>query len=159
MSTLTDFTNNLNNCRKILLSAASSFLHASCDAEDVVQKASIILWNKYDTFDKTTDFVKWAYTVVILVARNTQKSTRVDPVLQNQELYDELSAQWKVEENSNTHRRLDAVLEKLNAAEKALLEAVYIDGISIEDYASMQGKPRQTLYNQLCEIKKRIRHE
>jgi hypothetical protein len=115
------------------------------------------MWNKYNTFDKNTDFVKWAYTIVALVARNANRSMLAAPVVQDQELYDIRSESWKTEQDHNTHLKLEETLEKLDSDERALLEAVYIDGERIDEYARVQGKPRQTVYNQLCEIKKRIK--
>lgn len=162
MSTEEEFTNNLKGCRNLLLSVAINKKASQYyqEAEDVVQAASIIMWKKYNTFDPATDFKLWAYAFVVNVLKNKTRACLRNPVEQDQQLYDAAAEElYSSEADDNAKALVESLLAQLDEEERKLLQAVYVDGDSIEAWAKAHGKHKQTVYNQLYLLKNRLKKQ
>jgi RNA polymerase sigma-70 factor (ECF subfamily) len=152
-----EFTNNLLSCKRALLSLALNKVRRHEDAEDVVQRASVIMWNKYDLFDNSTNFVKWACNIVALEANNIYRSLVRRPTIQDQELYERLAETCEDESEKTDQDSIAETLGMLDADERELLTLAYLDSARLDEYAEKKGKSKQTIYNKLCLLKKRVR--
>ena len=54
---------------------ASRMLGNRHDAEDVLQRASVVMWKRFGTFESGTDFVAWATTIAFYEVKNFQRVT------------------------------------------------------------------------------------
>src|SRR4051794_20532939 len=68
-----EFVRLLNSSHRQLLGYLLSILGNRHDAEDVLQRTSITLWRKFETFERGSNFAAWASTVAFYEARNFQR--------------------------------------------------------------------------------------
>jgi RNA polymerase sigma-70 factor (ECF subfamily) len=153
-----EFEENLSSNRRSLISFILNKVRRTMDAEDVLQRASVIMWNKYDTFDSTTNFMSWACTIASFEVKNYMRSFFRCPVAFNSEVYDVISllqiAEDKVE--NDIHDKLRLALTSLDEESKNLLIQVYVNGEEIKDLAKKAKKSPQTYYNKLTTLKKTL---
>src|SRR5262245_57327331 len=128
------------------------------DAEDVFQRTSLILWQKFDQWQPGTDFLAWACGVAFYEARNFIRVASRDRLRFSDALLDTLA-----KERAATLRRRDErvaalqeCLQKLGRNERELLEKAYVDEESIRELARRDGQAAQTLYNRLNLVRKRL---
>jgi len=128
------------------------------DAEDILQRASMTMWNKYDTFDSTTNFMSWACTIALYESRNCYRSFIRCPISFNSEVYDDISLKQIVEDRQDNqiHDKLYDALSELDEESRNLLIGVYVNGEEAKDLAKKAGKSPQTYYNKLNIAKKKI---
>jgi RNA polymerase sigma factor (sigma-70 family) len=70
-----EFVRLLNGAHALLLRYVTSLVANRHDAEDVMQRASVVMWKRFGTFESGTDFVAWATTVAFYEVRNFQRVT------------------------------------------------------------------------------------
>ncbi|HVE39283.1 MAG TPA: sigma-70 family RNA polymerase sigma factor [Planctomycetota bacterium] len=128
------------------------------DAEDVFQRTSLVLWQKFDQWEPGSDFLAWACSVAFYEARNFIRVASRDRLRFGEALLESLAK----ERAASLRRRDDRVaalqecLKKLDHAERELLQRAYVDQESIRELARRDGQAAQTLYNRLNLIRKRL---
>jgi RNA polymerase sigma-70 factor (ECF subfamily) len=128
------------------------------DAEDVFQRTSLVLWQKFDRWEPGSDFLSWACSVAFYEARNFIRVASRDRLRFGEALLESLAK----ERAESLRRRDDRVaalqdcLKKLDQAERELLRRAYVDEESIRELARRDGQAAQTLYNRLNLIRKRL---
>ncbi|MFM7292585.1 MAG: sigma factor, partial [Planctomycetia bacterium] len=105
-----------------LLGYLLSLLGRRHDAEDVLQKASLTMWRKFDAFEPGTDFLAWATTICFYEARNFQRLAARSPHCFEESLLALLAA-------------LEQCLEELPGKDRELLDSVYVHGVPIAELA------------------------
>ena len=139
-----------------LLGYLISMLGRREDAEDVLQRASVILWRRFDSFTPGTDFLAWASTVCFYEAKNFQRMAARSKVVFSDALL-EVLANERVADLSAQDARIDALhdcLAKVDESGRRLLEAAYLDRSNIALIASQLGRAPQTLYNKLNTLRR-----
>jgi RNA polymerase sigma-70 factor, ECF subfamily len=145
-------------CQRRLFGYLLAILGNRQDAEDVLQKASITLWRKFDHFELGTNFFAWASTICFYEARNYQRlaaNTRLrfdDDLIQL--IADDRAA--APEPPPASHEALNHCLGRLSEANCALLKAVYYDNADIRDLALQAGRAPQTFYNRLNTLRRQL---
>jgi RNA polymerase sigma-70 factor (ECF subfamily) len=134
-----------------LMGYLMSLLGRRHDAEDVLQKASVTMWQKFDTFELGTDFLAWASTVCFYEAKNFQRLSARSPLCFDDRLLTVLATERLADLGHREERlaALDLCLEKVPEKDRLLLQAAYIDGQGIASLAEQLGRAPQTLYNRL----------
>ena len=65
------------SCEPRLYAFIRSLLFSRADADDVLQETALVLWEKFDQFERGTHFDRWAYRVAHLqVMYYRQKKAR-----------------------------------------------------------------------------------
>lgn len=148
----------LNGAHALLLRYAMSLLANRHDAEDVLQRASVVMWRRFATFETGTDFISWATTVVFYETRNFQRVTGRSRLDFDDDLLRMLAAEREqhVRQWSTRMDALQTCVEKLDAGSRALVEAVYTTGTDVATLARQQGRAPQTLYNKLNHIRRAL---
>jgi RNA polymerase sigma-70 factor (ECF subfamily) len=134
-----------------LLGYCLSLLSKRHDAEDVLQKASLTMWRKFDTFTLGTDFLAWATTICFYEAKAFQRLAARSPLLFDDRLLSLLAVE-RLSDLAHQEERfavLDACLGKLPQMDRTLLVAAYVDQSRIALLAAKLGRAPQTLYNRL----------
>ena len=145
----------LNNSRRRLLGYLLSLLGNWHDAEDVLQRASMTMWRRFETFEPGTDFMAWASTVAFYEAKNFQRVAARSRLHFDDELLNTLAAErlddlWHLDERFDA---LEHCVGKLDLANRKLVEAVYGNDADIVALAAQVGRAPQTLYNRLNVIR------
>lgn len=153
-----DFIRLLNAGHRRLLGYLVSLLGNRHDAEDVLQRASMTMWRRFQTFESGTDFVAWACTVAFYEAKNFQRAAARSRLHFSDALLDMLAAE-RVADTAQTDARHDALehcLTKLDEPGRRLVEAAYLEEGSINALAEQLGRAPQTLYNKLNIIRRSL---
>jgi RNA polymerase sigma-70 factor (ECF subfamily) len=124
------------------------------DAEDVMQEATLQMWEKFDEFQPGTDFFAWAkaiarYKVLDLRKKHARLHCQLDPnvleLLQHErESYDD-----------NLDRKLELLkncIKKLSGDQKVLLQFKYSEKLPAKLIAGRIGIPLHTLYRQITNL-------
>ena len=126
--------------------------------EDVLQSASVVMWRRFGTFEPGTNFVAWATTIAFYEVRNFQRVTGRSRVEFDDELMKTLAAEraTHVLEWPARMSALEVCLQKLDEADRALIQAIYLEGREIGALAQSLGRAPQTLYNKLSAIRRAL---
>jgi RNA polymerase sigma-70 factor (ECF subfamily) len=139
-----------------LLGYLLSLLGRRHDAEDVLQKASLTMWRKFDSFEPGTDFLAWSTTICFYEAKNFLRLAARSPQCFDEALLALLAAE-RVRDLSRQPERLAALeecLDDLPLKDRELLRAVYVDGQQIALVSKVLGRAPQTLYNRLNTLRR-----
>jgi RNA polymerase sigma-70 factor, ECF subfamily len=153
-----EFVLLLNGAHGLLLRYLLTLVANRHDAEDVLQRASLVMWRRFGTFEAGTDFIAWATTVAFYEARNFQRVTGRSRLEFDDELMQTLAAE-RVDHVRQWSARSDALeecMQKLDAASRALVEAIYTDGTQAIEIARQQGCAPKTIYNKLNFIRRAL---
>jgi RNA polymerase sigma-70 factor, ECF subfamily len=128
------------------------------DAEDVFQRTSLILWQKFGQWDPASDFLSWACGVAFYEVRNFIRVASRDRLRFGEALLDTLAKERAATLKQRDERvaALQECLKKLDQGERELLQKAYIDEESIRELARRDGQAAQTLYNRLNLVRKRL---
>src|SRR4029079_17554807 len=99
------------------------------DAEDVFQRTSIILWQKFDQWDPGSDFLSWACGVAFYEVRNFVRVASRDRLRFREALLETLSKQRPatLKQRDDRVAALQECLKKLDQGERELLQRAYGD--------------------------------
>ena len=144
--------------RDRLFAYIHSMLPHRYDAEDVFQRCSIVMWRKFDTYERDRDFMAWACGVAFFEVRNFIRVASRDHMQFSETLIHQL-AEHRSARLSETSARLDALqqcLESLDPKDRELVRCAYDDSRSLNDIAKTSGRAIQTLYNRLSILRRRL---
>ncbi len=153
-----EFVKRLSEAHRRLLGYLLSLLGNRHDAEDVLQRASVTMWRRFETFEPGTDFMAWASTVAFYEAKNFQRVAARSRLRFDDDLLNTLAAE-RLDDLRHLDGRLDALekcVGKLDTANRKLVEAVYGDDADIAALAAQLGRAPQTLYNRLNVIRRML---
>jgi RNA polymerase sigma-70 factor, ECF subfamily len=126
------------------------------DAEDVFQQTSLILWQKWEQFDQSRDFVGWACGIAHNEVRNFLRRRGHDRVVFSEKVMDEL-AEMRLQSQPILEPRRDAMLDcvsKLDFLCREMLERCYAAGASMKAVARQFRMTPNALYLRLRRIRR-----
>ncbi len=129
------------------------------DADDVMQKTSIVLWQKFDQFQAGTNFAAWSRQVARLEVLRFYRSKARDRLVFDDALVESL-AEVQIARADELLARRQALFqcrEKLRPSDRQLLEHCYnynAKKTPAKDVAAALERPVNTVYKALI----RIRH-
>ena len=134
-----------------------SLLPHRADAEDVFQRTSLLLWQKFDSYDADRPFLGWAFGVAFYEVKNFVRSASRDRLQFNDEAIEAVSARRaeRAAAGDDRHEALLRCLQRLSAKDRELLAAAYGDS-SLIDYAAATQRAVQTLYNRVSRLRRRL---
>lgn len=155
-----EFVRLLNAGHRRLLGYLVSLLGNRHDAEDVLQRASVAMWRRFETFEggpanrpeeRLAGFLAWASTVAFYEAKNFQRAAARSRLRFSDELLQTL-AEERVADLAQVdarHEALEHCIRKLDEPAQRLVEAAYLEEGSLTALAEKLGRAPQTLYNKL----------
>src|SRR3954471_24711373 len=126
------------------------------DAEDLLQEASLVIWEKFNEFTPGTDFVAWACQIAWWRIRySRQKFARSKVVFDD----DILEAVAKTpaslqEELDERHEALGTCLQKLTPRDRELILTRYEAGNGVAEAARRTGRSMDAAYKALNRLRK-----
>jgi RNA polymerase sigma-70 factor (ECF subfamily) len=126
------------------------------DAEDLLQETSLVICEKFDSFEEGTDFVAWACQIAYWRVRYSRQKFARCKVVFDGELLDSVAhtAGEMVEELDERHEALARCLKKLHARDRELVLTRYEPGSGVEEAAQRSGRSLQAAYKALGRIRK-----
>ena len=135
-----------------------ALVHDLTDAEDLLQRTSLVLWRKFEQFQPGTDFFRWSSRVAFLEVQDFLKQKRRTRVVFSSQMVSEL-AEVLVGESQRWESRRDALsgcIEKLRPTDRDLVEQCYAGRQSFKDVAKGLGRPENSVYQSLGRIRQTL---
>ena len=156
-----EFVTLLTRHQRQIWTFLNALLPAASDADDVMQETSLVLWRKWQEFEKGSDFPRWARSVARLEAlrfarQGRSKSVQLsESVLETvadavEEIQDELS------HADDRRAALLSCIDKLAPTERQAIEARYLQGRPTREIAEASGRPLQTVYSLLARARAQL---
>ncbi len=152
-----EFVAALTGAHGRLLGYLRGLLGRRQDAEDVLQRASVLMWQKFGAFEEGTDFTAWASTICFYEAKNFLRLAARSPLHFDDDLLQTLSTE-RLEDLPTREQRITALegcFGRLGEAEQRLVQAAYLErGRGIGALAAEMQRAPQTLYNKLNHLRR-----
>ncbi len=141
-----------------LLGYLLSLLGRWHDAQDVLQRASVLMWQKYGSFETGTDFMAWASTICFYEVKCFQRTASRSASHFDDDLL-VLISRGKADDLKHQERRIEALetcLESLREEDRLLLRASCTGHGEITALAARIGRAPRTLYNKLAILRRQL---
>lgn len=129
------------------------------DAEDVVQRTRVVLWQKFDSFRPGSNFRSWAMQIARFEVANFRRRKQSDYLLFSEDLVDSLAQvrSTLTEDLEWRRERLAECIQQLRESDRRILQQCYgPDSTSIRDAAETLNRPVNTLYKALARIRQSL---
>jgi RNA polymerase sigma-70 factor, ECF subfamily len=132
-----------------------SLLGDLSDTEDVVQEASLTMWQRFDQYQPGTNFRNWAMQIAKYTALNHLVKVRRQRRRFSEELLALLAdrAIHRSDQLESQRRVLEHCIEKLSPTDQATLSDCYAENASIKTFAEETGRTANAIYKQLNRIR------
>ena len=128
------------------------------DVEEVLQETSIVLWSKFDTFDRDRSFVKWACGVAHLQILRFFRQQKRKPLPLEESTLELLLSDRETMEDELADRRnaLADCVQQLRASDQKIVANCYAPGTNFKSAAEKMGRPVGALYHALGRIRRAL---
>ena len=130
------------------------------DAEDVLQQANVVLWERFDQFKTGTSFMSWAGRVVYLEAMQYMRKRRQDKNQFGDEFLKNVASValgGEVDERLNARIvALGDCVSKLKPGQLNMLRARYFEDIDISEMERMFNRSAEAIYQTLSRIRRML---
>ena len=153
----TRFANLLHASRSRIFGYIYSLVHHQADAEDLFQETAVQLWKRFDEFDPSGDFGRWAtgfahFTVLNFIRVSGRRRAFFSEDLLNQlRRVDEREA---TETSSARAEALTECFERLPKADRQLVELCYAGDRTMKDVAAEQQRTADAIYQAMSRIRR-----
>jgi RNA polymerase sigma-70 factor (ECF subfamily) len=154
-----EFAVMLQEAHRELFGFIFAMLQNRADAEDVYQQTAIVLWRKFASFERGTNFVAWAIRVAQFEIKDFVKARRRRKVFFNDEILEAIAARYQAESNEYRERRLEALgkcVEKLGERDRRMLDSCYAVERDYRTIARAEGKTLDAVYQSISRIRKAL---
>ncbi len=134
------------------------FLNRRDDVEEVLQQTAASLWEKFEQFDQTREFLPWATRFAYFEVLNFRRDKARDRVFFTEDVMEAIAeAHAEVSEELRLRReRLQECLSKLNPDDLRLLQRRYSDETTIKSLSDETGKTVKALYRRLDRVRELV---
>lgn len=139
-----------------VMSYIYALVHNLHDAEDLYQQTLEILWAKFDQFQRTGHFGRWACGVARLEVANFRRRKQDNFVFPSPELLEQLIEPATRQDASMRelyHEALAACRSKLTESDQLLLKLFYNGDQTAKEIAASQNRTLAGVYNALSRIR------
>jgi RNA polymerase sigma-70 factor (ECF subfamily) len=127
------------------------------DADDLFQQTSIVLWDKFEQYDRLKSFINWACGVARYEVSNFLRSRSRNRLYFSDKLNLALIEAHDSLERDQLDERRDALaccMRKLRQRDLELLETCYTRSACIQEVARAWGRSTQSIHNSLRRIRR-----
>lgn len=153
-----DFARLLVQHDRAVLRYIMSFMPRHDDAEEVLQRVATVLWQKFDEYDPSREFLPWALRVAYFEVLNFRKEAARNRLVFGEAVIQSLAATREAEGPAleAQQRALQECLGKLNSDSATLLRRRYCDAQTVAALATEWGKSVKSLYRRLDRLRDMI---
>ena len=128
------------------------------DAEEVLQQANLVLWQKFGQFQPGTSFFSWACKVIHLTAKDFRKRQRRERARFSDHFFDAIARETAdaEEELSDREVLLGECMAMLKDRQLRLLRLRYDQGGAVAEVAAAMGAKPKAIYAALDRIHKAL---
>lgn len=153
-----DFLREFARDRTKLFRYIFSLLPNHADAEDVFQRCSLVLWEKFSEFDSQRRFLPWACGIALNEVRYFLRTADRRHLRFDSELLGAIS-ESRLEDldfSSEAISILSDCLKKLPRRDREMVKAAYAKPGTIKKFAESTQSAPQTIYNNLGRIRRQL---
>lgn len=128
------------------------------DAEDIVQRCSLLLWKKFDQFEPGTNFFAWACQIVRFEVKAFSRRMARDRMVFGDAFLNAV-AEETVESGQELQRRIEALqkcVAHLPQDHRELLRLRYDERRSVGSVARVVNRPIDGVYKTLSRIRQTL---
>ena len=136
-----------------------ALVHNTADAEDIMQQASLTMWEKFDEFDLDTNFGAWACSIARYKALNWLKTQRRHQQVFTDALEVEITAAYvaiTADEADERTLALRGCVEELPTDQQKLLYDCYDGEHAVANVAEQLGRTVHSVYSSLRNIRRKL---
>jgi len=135
-----------------------SMVPSLADASEIMQDTAVVLWQKFDEFDATRDFRKWAFGVARYEALGYLRDRARDRHVFDNALVHRLADDAAAADQRHEAQReaLDTCLKKLPAGQREMVLTAYTKGTRMDEFAAERGQTAMSLYKMLHRIRQSL---
>ena len=128
------------------------------DADEVVQQVALVVWRKFDQFDQSTSFIKWACVIARFEALAYRRKMARDRLVFREDLMAQLAeeAAEETDDRKAENVALEGCLKKLPGEQREFVTLAYTPGISTKELAEQAGVKPGSFYMRLNRIRKTL---
>lgn len=126
------------------------------DAEEVLQRTSLILWRKWEQFDTSKAFLPWARGIAVNEVRNLLRRSERRNVHLSEPILEMLVTEIDQRQDEGRTAALSTCVERLQHKQKDLLEQCYLGSGGIQSVAQSLGLSPAAVYMRLHRIRKSL---
>lgn len=144
--------------QSVLYAYVCSLLGTSSGAADVLQEANLVLWEKALEYDPNRPFMPWAYKIAYFQVLAYRKRRSRDRLHFDDELLGRIGAAFE-KRNEALDDQLAALggcIEKLAPRRRAVVDARYREGKSVEAIAAQAGRAPNAVSAELYRVRKTL---
>ena len=156
---IAEFESFFTQCEAEIQAYVFTLLPHWSDAEDVVQRTRIILWQKFSQFQPGSNFKAWALQVARFEVGNFRRTQRSDRHYFDDQLVDSLAdvRMSLVEELDRRRAVLSQCMRKLRPSDRQIIRHCYgPKATTTKEAADRLGRPVNTLYKALNRIRRTL---
>ena len=146
----------LQNERRIYAYILTLLPHRA-DADDILQEASLVLWDKFDEDNPPADFAAWGCRIAYFKVLDFLKKRRRSHVHFSQAMLERIgeTAVDHADALQLDERRLalERCIEKLRPKDRELLVQRFADGATTQSTAAQVGRSVEAVYKALSKIR------
>ncbi len=125
------------------------------DAREVMQEVAVLLWQRLGDLDDPSNFRPWAFGVARFKAMAWKRDRTRDRLVFDADVLELLADE--VTEHADAYeaerRALESCVEKLDPAQRKLLDAAYAPGARVDALAAEAGRSPMSFYKALHRIR------
>jgi RNA polymerase sigma-70 factor (ECF subfamily) len=130
------------------------------DADDVLQEASLVMWDKFDPEQPPSDFAAWGCRIAYFKVLDFCKKRQRSRVVFSQAMLERI-AETAVEQAASLQldeRReaLAGCIEKLSSRDRDLLSRRFVDGATTQSTATQVGRSVDAVYKAMARIRQAL---
>lgn len=156
---ISDFERLFSACEADIKGFVYMLLPHWPDAEDVIQRTRIVLWQKFSQFRPGTSFKAWAMQVARFEVQNFRRAQSSDRLCFEDRLVDSLAeVQSSMAEELERRRAVLAhCLQQLRASDRQIIRQCYgAKATTAKEAAERLQRPVNTLYKALNRIRRTL---
>lgn len=154
-----EFDQMLQSSRDKLMIYLVALVSNVADAEDLCQRISLVMWQKFSDYDRSRSFFSWACGIARYEAYNFRRARVADRILSRSELPELLAITLENLDQDPSQERLSALrncLQALPEQEHSFIRQIYWEGRSFDSVAQALGCSVRTFYNRMYLIRRRL---
>lgn len=159
---LDEFTGHLASCQTQLLAYVFALVHNMADAEDICQRSSIILWQKFDQYEVGTEFRLWALKITQYEAFNFIRKRRRERIYFSDETLQAIAksedSEMAVQAHESKWKALKHCIDRLPVNQKEIVCLYYGGAKTTTQLASDFGRSNTAIRSALCRARKLLRN-
>ncbi len=157
-STYEEFLEIYTRNRERFFAYIYALLPHQADAEDVFQRCSLLLWKKFNEFDRSRPFLPWACSIAHYEVKNFVRSTKRSRLQFDDSLLDQM-ADTRLRQQEGCELQVEMLrrcLAALKSMERELVEIAYRGELTLKEFAEARSASPQTLYNRISIVRRKL---